>query len=76
MKLARREHVTLPIGVCAGCFDAQRRPRFPYLVYCSHSETLAVLRGPDEHATFRCAPAQVEQALRHLHDTQTAPRPS
>lgn len=76
MKLARRNEVTLPIGICLSCFNAQQQFRFPFLVYCSHSETLAVIRKPDEHATFRCAPAQLEQALRHLHEAQTAPRSS
>ena len=66
MKLARQKQVTIPIGICLGCFNAQQQLRFPFLVYCSHTETLAVIRGPDEHATFKCAPAQLESVLKQL----------
>lgn len=66
MKLARQKLVSIPIGICLSCFNAQQQLRFPFLVYCPHSETLAVIRGPDEHATFRCAPAQLENVLQQL----------
>lgn len=67
MKLARQKQMSIPIGVCLGCFNAQQQLRFPFLVYCSHSETLAVIRGPDEHATFQCAPAQLDNVLKQLN---------
>jgi len=66
MKLARQKQVTIPLGICLGCFNEQQQLRFPFLVYCPHGETLAVIRGPDEHATFRCAPAQLEGVLKQL----------
>lgn len=66
MKLARQKQITIPIGICLGCFNAQQQLRFPFLVYCSHMETLAIIRGPDEHATFQCAPAQLENVLKQL----------
>lgn len=66
MKLARRTQITVPIGICLDCFNAQQRLRFPFLVYCPHTETLAVLRGSDEHATFHCSPAQLENVLEQL----------
>ena len=66
MKLARQKQVTIPIGICLACFNEQQQLRFPFLVYCPHGETLAVIRGPDEHATFRCAPAQLPNVPRQL----------
>jgi len=66
MKLARQKQVSIPIGICLSCFNAQQQFRFPFLVYCPHSETLAVIRQPDEHATFQCAPAQLENVLHQL----------
>lgn len=66
MKLARQKQVTIPIGICLSCFNEQQQLRFPFLVYCPHSETLAVIRGPDEHATFQCAPARLQSVLEQL----------
>ena len=66
MKLARQKQVTIPVGVCLACFNAQQQLRYPFLVYCSHNETLAVILGPDEHSTFQCAPRQLENVLRQL----------
>ena len=67
MKVARQKQVSIPIGVCPSCFNEQQQYSFPFLVYCPHSETLAVMRAPTEHATFQCAPAQLENVLRQLH---------
>lgn len=66
MKLARQKQLSIPIGICLSCFNAQQQFRFPFLVYCPHSEILAVIRGPDEHATFQCAPAQLQNVLQQL----------
>jgi hypothetical protein len=66
MKLARQKQMTIPIGVCMSCFNEQQQLRFPFLVYCTHSQTLAVIRGPDEHAAFQCAPAQLDNVLKQL----------
>ena len=69
MKVARQKQVSIPIGICLSCFNEQQQYSFPFLVYCPHSETLAVMRAPTEHATFRCAPAQLENVLRRLQGT-------
>lgn len=66
MKLARQKQTTVPIGICLACFNAQQQLRFPFLVYCPHSETLAVIRGPDEHAVYQCAPAQLQNVLKQF----------
>lgn len=74
MKLARQKQITIPIGVCLGCFNEQQQLRYPFLVYCSHNEMLAVIRGPDEHATFQCAPAQLDNVLKQLGQSASAAR--
>lgn len=74
MKLARQTQTTIPIGVCLGCFNEQQQLRYPFLVYCSHNEMLAVIRGPDEHATFQCAPAQLDNVLAQLGQSAAAVR--
>lgn len=68
MKVARQRRLAVPIGVCLSCFNEQQQFAFPFVVYCPHSETLAVMSAPDEHATFRCAPAQLEGVLAQLRD--------
>jgi hypothetical protein len=66
MKVARQKQLSVPIGVCLSCFNEQQQFAFPFLVYCPHSETLAVMSAPDEHATYRCAPSQLESVLAQL----------
>jgi hypothetical protein len=66
MKVARQKQVSVPIGVCLSCFNEQQQFTFPFLVYCHHSETLAVMSAPDEHATFQCAPSQLKTVLEQL----------
>jgi hypothetical protein len=70
MKL-RQKQVSIPIGICMSCFNEQQQFAFPFLVYCPHSETLAVMRAANEHATFRCAPAQLESVLLQLQQGST-----
>lgn len=66
MKVARQKQVSVPVGVCLSCFNEQQQFAFPFLVYCPHSETLAIMSAPDEHATFQCAPSQLKTVLEQL----------
>lgn len=65
MKVTQKQ-VPIPVGICMSCFNEQQRYAFPFLVYCPHSETLAIMRAAEEHATFQCAPAQLENVLQQL----------
>jgi hypothetical protein len=69
MKVARYKQLEIPPGVCLRCFNAQQQFAFPFLVYCNHHETLAVMRTPDKHMTFACAEHQLQAVL---HKLQTA----
>jgi len=48
------------------CFNAQQRFTFPFLVYCEHSELLALVRAADDNVTFPCKPAQLAGVLAKL----------
>lgn len=77
MKVARKKSVTVPEGVCLSCFNEQQQFNFPFLVYCPHNAKLALVRAPEEHATFECAPDQLEHVLKKLEATENvklAPR--
>lgn len=56
----------IPEGVCLQCFNSQQRFTFPFLVYCPHTESLALVRSPTESATFNCKPAQLPAVLAKL----------
>lgn len=66
MKVARYNQVEIPAGICMRCFNAQQQFAFPFLVYCSHNQTLAVMRMPDKHVTFACAEDQLQAVLKKL----------
>jgi hypothetical protein len=76
MKVARQTAVKVPPNICLQCFNAQQQFAFPFLVYCPHRQVLGVVRGPDEHATFECAPEQVEAVLAKLQDGQEGSEPA
>ena len=66
MKVARTHQVEIPAGICLRCFNAQQQFAFPFLVYCPHNATLAVMRTPDKHMTFPCAENQLPAVLQKL----------
>jgi hypothetical protein len=65
MKVAR-DAVEVPSDICLSCFNSQQQFTFPFLVYCSHNEALAVVRSAHESTTFRCKPEQLEVVLDKL----------
>ena len=56
----------IPEGICLQCFNSQQRFALPFLVYCPHSESLALVRSADESATFNCKPEQLPGVLAKL----------
>ena len=56
----------IPEGICLECFNEQQRFTFPFIVYCPHSETLALVRSVEGSATFPCKPAQLAGVLAKL----------
>lgn len=72
MKVARYHQVELPPGVCLRCFNAQQQLSFPFLVYCSHNETLAIMRTADKHLTFQCAEHQLPAVLAKLRSVDAS----
>jgi hypothetical protein len=63
---ARSKPIQVPAGVCLQCFNSQQRFAFPFLVYCPHSELLALVSSADTNATFPCKPAQLPGVLAKL----------
>jgi hypothetical protein len=70
VKLARSKPIQVPEGICLQCFNSQQRFTFPFLVYCEHSELLALVRSAVESATFSCKPAQLPAVLAKIADAQ------
>jgi hypothetical protein len=70
VKLARSKPIEVPAGVCLQCFNSQQRFAFPFLVYCPHSESLALVRSSCDSATFNCKPSQLQGVLAKLSSTQ------
>jgi hypothetical protein len=60
------DSLDLPMGVCLACFNEQERFSFPFVVYCPHKRTLALVHGKREHATFECAPNQLQLIVSRL----------
>ncbi|HUQ52801.1 MAG TPA: hypothetical protein VM692_11310 [Gammaproteobacteria bacterium] len=60
------KHIRTPDGVCLQCFNSQQRFAFPFLVYCEHSESLALVRSAEESTTFHCKPAQLAGVLKKI----------
>jgi len=48
------------------CFNEQERFFFPFVVYCPHQRTLALVHDKQEHATFECAPDQLKLIVNRL----------
>jgi hypothetical protein len=70
VKLARSHPIQVPDGICLQCFNSQQRFAFPFLIYCPHSESLALVRSAVESATFNCKPAQLPGVLEKLASSQ------
>jgi hypothetical protein len=66
VKVARSHTIQVPEGICLQCFNSQQRFTFPFIVYCPHSESLALVRSADGSATFPCKPAQLASVLAKL----------
>jgi hypothetical protein len=73
VKLARLKQIRIPDGICLQCFNSQQRFAFPFLVYCAHSESLALVRSGDESTTFHCKPAQLAGVLAKIASAQGKP---
>ena len=71
MKLARSKPIHVPEGVCLQCFNSQQRFTFPFLVYCPHSELLALVTSAQESTTFPCKPAQLPGVIAKLSSKST-----
>ncbi len=67
----RYQQVKVPAGVCLGCFNDQQQFAFPFLVYCSHGETLALIRTPSRHLTMTCSMDQLPAVVQSLKDAGT-----
>jgi hypothetical protein len=70
MRPVRTKPMAVPEGICLQCFNSQQRFTFPFIVYCPHSESLALVRSPDASATFPCKPAQLAGVLAKLSTTK------
>lgn len=66
MKLSRSKAIEVPEGICLQCFNSQQRFTFPFLVYCEHSELLALVSSAQESTTFPCKPAQLAGVIAKL----------
>ena len=72
VKLTRTKPIQVPEGICLKCFNAQQRFTFPFLVYCPHSELLALVHSAHESATFPCKPGQLAGVIAKLSNTKGA----
>jgi hypothetical protein len=72
VKVARSKPIPVPEGICLECFNSQQRFTFPFIVYCPHSESLALVRSADANTTFPCKPAQLAGVLAKLSKTKGA----
>ena len=68
----RSKPMQIPEGICLECFNEQQRFTFPFIVYCPHSETLALVRSADGSATFPCKPEQLAGVLAKLSNNKGA----
>ena len=66
MTVARASAVDIPAGVCLQCFNEQQRFTYPFLVYCVHRESLALVQSAHESTTFPCNPQQLRAVLAKL----------
>jgi hypothetical protein len=78
VKVARSKAIQVPEGICLQCFNAQQRFTFPFLVYCPHSELLALVSSAEDSSTFPCKPGQlagVIAKLSNIKHTNAVPPP-
>jgi hypothetical protein len=66
VKVTRSTSIEVPEGICLQCFNSQQRFTFPFLVYCPHSELLALVHSAQESATFPCKPGQLAGVIAKL----------
>ena len=66
MKVTRSKPIQVPEGICLQCFNSQQRFTFPFLVYCPHSELLALVSSAAESSTFPCKPGQLAGVIAKL----------
>jgi hypothetical protein len=59
----RSTPIQIPEGVCL-------RFAFPFIVYCAHSECLALVRSALDSATFPCTPAQLPGVIAKLEHAE------
>jgi hypothetical protein len=64
--VTRSKAIEVPEGICLQCFSAQQRFTFPFLVYCPHSELLALVNAADDNTTFPCKPGQLASVIAKL----------
>lgn len=64
--MVRPRAVAVPEGVCLRCFNEQQRRTFPFLVYCSHQEVLALVSSAGDNTIYACSPAQVSSVIAKL----------
>ena len=74
-KVVRRDSLCKPDAVCLRCFNSQQQLRFPFLVYCVHRKTLALIHSARDSTTFPCAPGQLHGLLARLDGQRTAVLP-
>jgi hypothetical protein len=72
VKVTRSKSIEVPEGICLQCFNSQQRFTFPFLVYCPHSELLALVHSAQENATFPCKPGQLAGVIAKLSNTKGA----
>ena len=78
MTVARSKPIQVPEGICLQCFNSQQRFTFPFLVYCPHSELLALVSSAEDGSTFPCKPGQlagVIAKLSNMKNTNAVPSP-
>ena len=66
MTVTRSKPIQVPEGICLQCFNSQQRFTFPFLVYCPHSELLALVSSAEDSATFPCKPGQLAGVIAKL----------
>jgi hypothetical protein len=76
VKLSRSKHIQTPKGICLQCFNSQQRFAFPFLIYCEHSELLALVTSAEESTTFPCKPAQLAGVIAKLSNANNAVPPA
>ena len=66
MTVTRSKPIQVPEGICLECFNSQQRFAFPFVVYCPHSELLALVSSAEDNATFPCKPGQLAGVIAKL----------